>query len=82
MLACSSDAERMADLQQHVKQHFEAEGFTVVEIKFSDKSKRTLSGYARLRKSVPPLGDMDFTRLCTATLDESSSRYTWTCNDR
>ena len=65
-----------------MQHQFEAQGFTVTEIRLSKGSKKELYGYVRLKKTVPGLGEMDFSKVCSATRDENSSQYSWRCEDR
>lgn len=84
MLGCSSGFSQsdIADVQTRIKQDFEKKGFTVLEIKMSRGSEDTLGGFVRLRKNVPNIGDMDFSKVCTATKNPNTSQYSWKCEDR
>ncbi len=84
MLGCSSGFSNsdIADVQASIRHDFEKKGFTVLEIRMSKGSKDTLGGFVRLRKNVPNIGDMDFSRVCTATKDPNTAHYSWKCEDR
>jgi hypothetical protein len=84
LLGCSSgfSDQEISQVRTSIKDHFEQKGFTVTEISLVKESNETLSGFVRLSKTVPQVGDMDFSKVCTARMDQHSSRFTWDCDDR
>ena len=83
-LGCSSGftTRDIADVQASIRHDFEKKGFTVLQVDMRKESADTLAGVVRLRKDVPNIGDMDFSKVCTATKDQASSHYVWKCEDR
>ena len=81
LLGCSTGftEQDISNAKVSIKDDFEAKEFTVTEIKLVKESDRTLTGYVKLRKVVPAIGDMDFTKRCTAIMDQDSPQYTWKC---
>jgi len=83
-LSCSSgfSSRDIADVEASIRKDSEKKGFTVTEVRMSKASDNTLAGFVRLKKNVPALGDMDFSKVCTATKDSNTGHYTWKCEDR
>ena len=84
LLACSASfsEQDIASVEASMRKDFETKGFTVTRIQLTRQSKTKLSGVVLLRKDVPGVGDMEFSRVCTATMDEQSSQPSWKCEDR
>ena len=84
LFGCSASfsSQDVSNVEASIRKDFETKGFTVTKIQLTRQSKTKLSGVVLLRKSVPGVGDMDFSRVCTATMDEKSSQPSWKCEDR
>lgn len=80
-VGCSSGFTNrdIASVQESIKSDFEKRNYTVTEVKLTRQSDLTLKGYVRYRRNVPDVGEMDFSRVCTATMDKDSGKYTWGC---
>jgi hypothetical protein len=81
LLGCSAGFtdQDISNIKTSIKNDFEEKDFTVTEIKLVKQSGRTLSGYVGLKKIVPAIGEMEFTKRCTAIMDQNSQQYTWNC---
>jgi len=81
LFGCSSGFtdQDVANAEKSIKTEFEKKDFTVSEVKLIKESDRKLSGFVRLKKRVPIVGDMEVTKNCTATMGENSSEYIWKC---
>lgn len=80
-LACSSGVtnRKIANLEAEIKKEFEAKQYTVMEVKLTKQSDTTAAGYIRMTKSVPGIGEMEFTEVCSATMDPDTNRFSWRC---
>jgi hypothetical protein len=73
--------EEISRVKTSIKQDFEDKGFVVTEIKLTKESKYSLSGVVRLKKNVPYVGEIEFSEMCDATMDQNSLQYAWKCED-
>lgn len=80
--ACSAGItnRNIANVEGEIKRNFEAKQYVVTEIKLTKQSDTTLAGYIRMRRNVPGVGDMEFTEVCTAKMDENTNRFDWKCH--
>lgn len=79
--ACSQRFTQ-ADVQKteaDIRTQYEQKGFVVEQVNMFIDSDRHMSGYATIRKTGLFKGNLDLTKNCTATMDESSGRYFWEC---
>lgn len=81
LLSCASGISKqdIAKVQASIRKDFEKKGFTVTDIKLEKQSAETLAGVVRLRKTVPSVGDMEFSKVCSATVNLDTKDYTWKC---
>jgi hypothetical protein len=84
LFGCSASFSKqdIANVEADMRKDFETKGFTVTKIQLTRQSKTKLSGVILLRKNVPGVGDLDFSRVCTVTMDQASSTPSWKCEDR
>ncbi len=84
LLACTASfsSQDIANVEASMRKDFETKGFTVTKIQLTKQSETKLSGVVLLRKNVSGIGDMDFSRVCTATMDQTTSQPSWKCEDR
>ena len=69
-------------MEARMRQDFESKGFSVTKMNLRKQTDTKLSGVVMLRKNVPGVGDMDFSRVCTAIMDEKTSQFSWKCEDQ
>lgn len=84
LLGCSAGFSKkdIANVEASIRTDFETKGYTVTKVQLDQQSKTKLSGVVLLRKNVPGVGDMEFSRVCTATVDPATSHPSWKCEDR
>lgn len=67
------------NLEGEITRDCEAKQYTVTEIHLTKQSETALAGYVRMKRNVPGVGDMVFTKVCSASMDASTKRWQWAC---